>query len=857
MTDILPEEKAGYLAAIEAEERELRGKFPAIFFYPNVYQERYLEHFRRPKNNGHYPFMAIASAGNGAGKAIPHSTVVPTPQGNREWGSIRVGDTLFGRDGQPTLVTALYPQGVRDIYKIRFDDGAEVFADGDHLWSVRAWNDRRAGRGFRDLTTREIIAEGVTRKAGSSPRALHFEIPRQGAARYSARAPLDGYLMGCWLGDGSCAKNEITKSDTFLADEIERRGFGVERVENKGRCSSFRVRGGVLKPYLGGNTYTKKIPDGFLTARVEDRLDLLRGLMDTDGSVERAGSASAFYSSSILLATGVLELARSLGAKASLRQRKTLAKYRHKGELRDGAPSWIVSIASDFCPFLSPAKAGKWVAPSQARYLTRFVESIEFSHREEASCVTVDAKDSLYLVNDYVVTHNTACLAAMMVGSAFGKESLGDYFQDFQYFDDLHKRWLDRGLHNPLHFRIICESGDMEEGGSLWRTIQEWFPVGRYQAVKGKGANYAKILCDNGVVFDVRTHEQKIVAHAGANPDAIFINEPFPQAIWAEMVGRTRGGATIVGAMTPDRAFGWMQEPIYDAADGTRLIVEYGTTWDNCKDIPGTRGHLSKYDIENMIEEWRKLGDDVLEARLNGRPKFNTLAVYPMFSQTLGQHIIRPMPFDDQDPVYCIIDPHDIRAPAIAWFVQSKHEAWCVAEWPAWPEDYARMGPTKMTISQVAHAVRDIERRLFRPGQVCFRFMDPNKGPTRYGNSGMTVQEEYAACGLHFDMALTDDLEVGHNRVRESLWFDSSKPCVFPNIPFLRFFETAGNVTAAMTKYSEKRNAYAGASLSARLDPKYKDMADVVRYFMVSMQPYEKVSALNSEADTIYSGRYE
>lgn len=438
----------------------------------------------------------------------------------------------------------------------------------------------------------------------------------------------------------------------------------------------------------------------------------------------------------------------------------------------------------------------------------------------------------------------TAFLGAVMVGCAFGLDELGDYFQDMQYFQFLHERLKKRGPNRPLSFRIICESGDMAEGGSLLSAVREWFPPGRYELRKGKNKAYAEILCDTGAVFSIRTHDQSVVSHSGVNPDAIFINEPYPQNLHAEIVGRARAGATIFGAMTPDRAFAWMQEQIYEAADGDRVIIEYGSTWDNCKDISGTNGHLSKSSIDNMIAEWSKMGEDVLNARLYGRPNFNTGKIYQSFNPATGTHVINPEVVPRDEPIYCVIDPHDIRPPAVAWFVQGQYSVRAIAEWPT--EEYVRMGPTKYTIGQVSEIIRDIERN-FAPGQVIYRVMDPNKGRTRYGNTGMTVQEEYAEHGLDFVMATTDDLEVGHDRVRELLWYDNSKPCQFPNIPKLRFFSTCQNLIAAMSKYAEKRDSYAGASLSARLDQKYKDFADLVRYLAVSMQPFQKVSTMNQE----------
>lgn len=845
------EEKARILGLIDEEKAQLRKEHPALFFKPNRFQRRFLEHFRKRKPNGLWPYMSVASAANGVGKAIANSVTVPTPDGFKEWGSVKVGDRLFGADGFWTSVLAVYPQGKKDVFRVTFDDGSSTLVCKEHLWTVRGWSGRRRSETWETVSTEELLARGVKRRVGSSM-VRQFEIPRHGAVQYLNRGPVDGYLMGVWLGDGNSKEPNFCKNDVEIFDELVRRGVHVEkRKKYENRAASYAVRGGVLNPYLGTSVSEKRVPKEFFTSSLEDRMDLLRGLMDTDGTVDKRG-ISSFCSSSQGLAEDVRDLVRSLGGKSWTRKRKTTPKYTYKGDVHTGRDCYITAVAVDFCPFLLPRKAVRWRAPDQNRYLARWIDSIEYSHSEEAMCVTVDAPDSLYLANDYIVTHNTQVLVALMAGCAFGVEILSEFFQGFEFFDDQHRKWAERGLTKPLHYRIICESGDMEESGELWKTIQAWFPEGRYTSSKNGNKHISLIECDNGVMFDVRTHDQKVVAHASSTVDGIFVNEPYPQVLHAEIVGRTRDDGFFIYALTNDKVFDWMNEQIYDDADGQRIVVEFGAIWDNCKDIPGADGHLSRQAILNMINEWEKLGPEQVAARVEGKPVGGSATIYPTFSQSPGIHIIDPDTIDPEHPIYCIMDPHDSKPPAIQWIEQGPHESRVVAEWPT--EDYVRMGPTRFTIPEVSTIIKEIERN-FAHGQVVWRFMDPNKGATPYANTGRTVQGEYLECGLEFALALSDDLQVGHARLAAMLFYNAKEPCVYPNTPAFRIVNHCKNSITALAKYGLKKKAVPGASLFASVDKKFKDFADLPRYYAVSRQPFMRVSEIRGESDDIYSGR--
>ncbi len=446
----------------------------------------------------------------------------------------------------------------------------------------------------------------------------------------------------------------------------------------------------------------------------------------------------------------------------------------------------------------------------------------------------------------------TAALAIFLLGCCFGKDEVSDFFDDYQFFDDLQAKWERRGKHRPLMFRVVCHSDSMKEGGSVLQAFKDWWPKGRYKLNKHGKTYYSQIECDHGVIVDIKTHDQDKGAHSGTTLDGVCFDEPPPEGIYAESVGRTRDDGWMAFFLTPLEMAGWMMDQVIDQVkEGEpRIQVVNASLWENCKDIPGTRGKLSREAIQNMIIEWGRLGPHELEARVQGLFTHLSGAIYKTYSPNV--HLVRPFPIPAEWPVYCIIDPHDAKAPAITWIAQSDTNAYVVREWPT--AEYTKMGNNTFTISQVAKAIRDIEAP-FRD-QVLWRFMDPNKGKTPHStqDASRTVQEEYGEEKLYFELS-EDDLQVGHARVIRLLHYDVQRPAEVPNVPYLYVFSDCKNTNAALSKYGIKKNAVLGASLTTNVDKKYKDFADNVRYFAMRIQPYQRVELVTQFYNTIMSSR--
>lgn len=376
---------------------------------PDPWQEDVLECFP------HNPQVSLQAC-KGPGKLESNTTVIFTPNGERRFGDLRPGDFVFAEDGSPTKIKQTYPQGIKPIWRVTFDDGSFLRVGAEHLWKVQGRTERRKGLGWAVLSTQEIVDRGVTVPNGKW-RQKQFIIPRQGPAQFPhAALDVDPYVMGVWLGDGSAGAGAYTKPYLEVEDEIRLRGYHTHRgadgkyVKIEGLRRSLRSAG-----CLEWRSWERYIPEKFKFASVVQRRDLLCGLMDTDGSIGK-DSHMEFGTTSERLAEDVVWLVRSLGGVALIKEAIKEGCYKDdEGNRIDCRDCWRVTVVTDFNPFRIAHKAERWQdpmrSPSTERYLTRFISTIESDGHEEATCIEVEHPSRCYLSKDFIVTHNTTLLA--------------------------------------------------------------------------------------------------------------------------------------------------------------------------------------------------------------------------------------------------------------------------------------------------------------------------------------------------------------------------------------------------------------------------------------------------------------
>ncbi|WP_405897661.1 PhoH family protein [Streptomyces sp. NBC_00727] len=363
------------------------------------------------------------------GRAQPVFTNVLTPDGWRPIGTLEVGDLVIGSDGAPTPVLGVYPQGEKDIYRVSAQDGSWTLCCGDHLWTVRTASDKRRDKPWRVLETKEMI--GNLRAA----HARRYELPMLTApVSFPEReVPMDPYALGLLLGDG-CLTGSTTPSfateDPELAEALESSLPGVS-VRHKGGpdyiLNRVKAPGDVVTlenpvtrglrelDLVGTRSHSEFVPDAYLFNSAEVRLAVLQGLLDADGGPVTQTDRTCriqYSTASILLRDDVIALVQSLGGVAYTRCRAAegrapvLARGRevhHRYDLH------VVDIRlpEGIEPFRLARKAEKYHAAGGGGRPMRFIDSIEPAGREEAVCIQVAAEDSLYVTQDYLLTHNT------------------------------------------------------------------------------------------------------------------------------------------------------------------------------------------------------------------------------------------------------------------------------------------------------------------------------------------------------------------------------------------------------------------------------------------------------------------
>lgn len=354
----------------------------------------------------------------GTGKAQPLDARVLTPMGWRAIGDLQVGDLVSDPDGGFGFVEGVFPQGKKQIYVMTTSDGARTRCCENHLWLVQTPKDRNQGKEGRVLSLAQMKEMGLRLRCGASRANRKWFLPAPSPVRFSplfGPLDLDPYLVGALLGDG-CLRDQprFSSGDSEIVDFVgDALPTGLTLKKVGGSDCDYTIVG--QKKISGGHplrlalaeigiwgllSYEKHVPDAYLlAAQPKDRLALLRGLMDTDGTVTK-GKAS-FSSTSRKLAEAVIFLTRSLGGKASWSTRTTT--YTHRGERREGRQSYRVYVRMPVCPFRLTRKKAAWTPD----FLAQGIDSIQFDGEEEAICIQVSTKRNLYITDDFLVTHNT------------------------------------------------------------------------------------------------------------------------------------------------------------------------------------------------------------------------------------------------------------------------------------------------------------------------------------------------------------------------------------------------------------------------------------------------------------------
>lgn len=343
-------------------------------------------------------------------EAHPYSQVVKTPYGSKLWRDVSIGDTLFSPNGKTVKVIDVPVDTEMPIYKITLEDGREVMASDNHIWSVYKLNNTKEPI---LITTKEMLELGVKNKHNQH----NFFIPNGGIVNYEKQeVPIDPYTLGLLIAEGCFVSQHCHNTVTQLSSNEDDMNFYKTIVpykitrKDKGYNWNIHIENGrnLLDSIglYGHKSYTKHIPALYLFNSVDTRMELLKGLMDGDGCANSKG-AKIFITASKYLADDVMSLCRSLGINSRVRY----------SELKKGDKIYKyyrVTIYTEEIIFKLPRKVQnchKYQVNSKGSKAKAYIyktaiKSIEYSHREKGKCVTVDSEDGLYMIGDYIVTHN-------------------------------------------------------------------------------------------------------------------------------------------------------------------------------------------------------------------------------------------------------------------------------------------------------------------------------------------------------------------------------------------------------------------------------------------------------------------
>lgn len=354
----------------------------------------------------------------GLGKALALDTIIYTPNGFKYMKDINVGDYVFGKDGKPTKVTAVYNHHNVEMYKITFSDGVSIKCCKDHLWEINSQHNRK-----KIVDTKWLVSKDQFGKVRSehlfSGGSYKYWIDRCEPVEFiHTDTPLNPYLFGCLLGDGKLSggcigfttvdKEMIDRLSKVLpdgyifnsSDSMSNIDYNIVK-ENTNSSKENLVKTIIKKLNLyGTNSHTKFIPNCYKYNSKDVRLNVLRGLIDTDGYVAK-DNLIQYTTVSKVLCDDVRFLVESLGGIVSY----TETECGYSGKITGIA--YTLTIKHDNPQLLCRLSRKKNLLHPRKFKARRNIVKVEKIQNADAKCITVDSPDHLYLAEHFIVTHNT------------------------------------------------------------------------------------------------------------------------------------------------------------------------------------------------------------------------------------------------------------------------------------------------------------------------------------------------------------------------------------------------------------------------------------------------------------------
>lgn len=407
--------------------------------------------------------ITIITGQAGSGKAQSVDSIVITPNGPKRLGDILPGDKVTDENGSPITVKQIFPQGKKDLYRITFSDGFSTVCCKEHLWNVASRNNihnryNKQGKlnpkygKYETLSLEEIIEKGI--KSGNKNK---WFIPQQGITQFTSnQITIDPYILGCLIGDGSISRQtpELTSMDDEIVNYFQewctnnnlilykkqstnKSGnniqYSITSHKNQ-ELTEYNTLTKYLKEYqlMGTDSFNKFIPKDYLYNTKETRIELLQGLMDTDGWIQinrfRTGKGESavpyFCTVSQQLKDDFIFLIQSLGGVCYVTEGQGKYKAKNETEYKFTAVNYriCINLPDEIRTQLFKLTRKQERVILQKSIPNRSISSVEFIKNDEAICILVDSPTHLYLTDHFIVTHNTLVAVQTALDQLFNKE---------------------------------------------------------------------------------------------------------------------------------------------------------------------------------------------------------------------------------------------------------------------------------------------------------------------------------------------------------------------------------------------------------------------------------------------------
>ena len=350
----------------------------------------------------------------GTGKHQPFSSTIYTPEGKTTMGNIVEGSMVLNRKGISTKVLKVFPKENMKTYVITFEDGSTVECCEEHLWKVQTNKQRQTGN-FSVITIKEMLDKGLNI---SNSLGYRYSVDLCEPVEHTKKElPIDSYTLGYMIGNGHLSDTNqvtITIGEKDYEDISNNLIFTMPvrhtvRPDYAPTICKIGVTVGIrelLKSInlLNTSSNDKFIPDIYKYSCIEDRLSILQGLMDSDGTIGVYGKKKKvrFSSNSLLLCQDVVEIVQSLGGIGIIS--KSDRTNDNKGV------EYTVSIRTKQNCFRLKRKAELFDSVNWHFLFRKKIVKADYIGLKDGQCIYIDDEEHLYLTDSYTVTHNTTLI---------------------------------------------------------------------------------------------------------------------------------------------------------------------------------------------------------------------------------------------------------------------------------------------------------------------------------------------------------------------------------------------------------------------------------------------------------------